>query len=97
MDLGVLLPQQLKRYARPLALLVDVRHVGRDPLAIRLRRRKQLRFQRPIVQIGRERPAQTRLPGPADVLRDRPHPHAAGLGNRPVAHAPLVLQPQDLA
>jgi hypothetical protein len=97
MDLGVLFPQQLKRHARPLEFLVNPRYVGRDPIAIRRRDRKQLRFQRPIVQIGWQRPVQACVLGAADVLRNRPHSHAAGPGDRPVAHAPLVFQPQNLS
>ena len=91
-DLGVLLPEELQRDAVPLQLPVDVRTVGPDPVARRRRVGEQPGFERPVVQVGRQRPAEPALRRPPQIAVDRPHADVAGPGHRLVGQSLLVSE-----
>ena len=92
MDPGVLLPEKLQRDAVSLQLAVDVCTVGPDPVAHRRRAGEQPGFERPIIQLGRQRPAEPALRRPAQITVDRPHADAAGPGHRLVGQSLLVSE-----
>ena len=69
----ILLPEQSQRHAAPLQLRMDVRPVrlGARRRRRRIRRRKQPPLQLAIIDLVRERPAQTRYGRATHVLADR--------------------------
>ena len=97
--LQVLEVEPLQGHPRPLELLVDPGHVGQRPGHAHdvPHPLEQPGFELGVVPLGRQRPCQARLPGPAAILRHRAQAHAAGAGDRPVGQALLVLQSKNLA
>ena len=96
MDLGVLLPEQLQRDAVSLALAVDVRAVRPHPIGRGRNPGEQSGFERRVVELGRQRPADPALGQPLQIQRDRAQADGARLGYRPVRRPLLVLEPQNL-
>ena len=92
MDPGVLLPEELQRDAVALQLAVDVRAVGPDPVPHRGGAGEQPAFERRVVQVGRQRPAEPAFRRPPQIAVDRPHPDVAGLGHRLVGQSLLVSE-----
>ena len=100
MRLLVLLPQQRERHPLAAKLAVNAAPVGhRKPGLTRHRHRprEQPPLELGIVERLRQRPAQPRLLGAADVPLHRRRRQLQAAGNRPTAQTRDMMQPQDLS
>ena len=95
-DLGVLLPEELKRDAVALELAMDVRAVRLDPVVHRGGTREQPGLDGRVIQLGRQWPAQPSLRRPLQIHRNRAHADPASSGYRPVRQPPLMLETENL-
>ena len=96
MNLGVLLPEELQGDAVALELAVDVRAVGPGSASRRRGAGKQPGLERRVVQLGRQRPAESALSRPPQIAIHRPHADGARLGHRLVGQSLLVPESQNL-
>src|ERR1035437_3769099 len=93
---AVLLPEQRQRYPAPLQLRMVVRPVWLSARRGRrcIRWRKQPSFQFGIIDLVRDRPAETRHGSPTDVLANRCLADPRRLADRATAHAHRMRQTQ---
>ena len=96
----VLLPEQGERDVGPAQLAV---HLGPVRLRAQLgrqvwRRREEMRLEPiVIVEFGRQRPSQTRLARPAEILADRPLSETQAPGNDVLRQAGRMAKPKQFA
>ena len=98
MLVSILLPEQRQRHAAPLHLRMDVRpvRIGARRRRTGLRQRKQPPLQFGIVDLVRDRPAQTRRGRTAHVLADRRLADPRRFADQPPAHPQRVGQTQRI-
>ena len=65
---------------------------GRTPVPHRGGAGEQPAFERRVVQVGRQRPAEPAFRRPPQIAVDRPHADAAGPGHRLVGQSLLVSE-----
>src|SRR6267154_6312145 len=94
---AVLLPQQHRRHAAPLHLLVDLAPIDRRTRRSRLAwNRKQPPFELSVVDIFGHRPGNADHAGTAHVLPDHRLTDARRFADLPEAHPKRVLEPQHV-
>ena len=90
---SVLFPQQVQGDSNTLQLLVDPFYIRSHPFpGARSRAGKQPRFKRCLVQVFGQRPFQSGLLGPSQVVRNGAQAHATCAGDRPVAELLVVFE-----